>query len=73
MEYWALFLNTHDPHIWGQVAIPIKVTGEYKYFYVCDVLTHRNVDCPFGDSKPYRMTIGKIDLVTGDIVVKEKI
>ena len=72
VEYWAIFRNMDDPHVWERATIPVVITHEYKYFYLCEVLPHYNITCPFGLSRPYRMTIDKFGLKINDIIVTRK-
>lgn len=48
--------------------VPVKVIGEYQKFIVCEVLPHiANTTQIFGESKPYRITISKFDLMKGAV------
>lgn len=54
-----------------EAPVPIKVIGEYPDFITCEVLPHiANSTQRFGESKPYRISISKFALMTGQITLK---
>lgn len=58
--------NTAPYPGWYQNRIPVLITGEYDNFFSVDVLSHRNPDSIFGNSKPYSVTIDKIYIKNGE-------
>ena len=45
---------------WEGIAVPVKVIGEYEFFYLATVLPHRNERGSM--SKPYNVTFSKQQL-----------
>ena len=43
--------------------IPVVVEEEHEHFYTCRVLPHHAKYCCYGVSKPYRVTVGKWELI----------
>ena len=71
MKIRAMFWENPDNSTWGNVYLPLKVLQEYKRFFVCEVLSHRNPHLSFGPSRSYPMTINKIAMKMGEVVVRE--
>lgn len=70
MKIQAMFKKTSDS-VFGNIYLPLVVLHEYKRYFVCTVLPHRNPYSSFGLSSPYPMTISKIDLELGEIIAKK--
>ena len=67
----ATFRTNPDSNYFNHVFLPIKVLKEYKNFYDCLVLPHRNPIMSYGLSTPYHMTIDKFDLKKGIVIVRD--
>lgn len=63
----GLFKTNPSGDVFDNVWLPLKVIQEYEYFWVCEVLPHKNPKHCWGISRPYNMTIGKFDLQCGNV------
>jgi len=52
---------------WGGLEVPVFVNGEYRKFFDCTVLPHRNIWG--GISRPYPVTIDKFDIFKGIVII----
>lgn len=51
------------PYPWNpKQHIPIRIINDYGRWVLCEVLPHKAEPFNFGESKPYRITIDKIDI-----------
>lgn len=52
------------------VWLPAKILAEYEYFFLVEILPHRNPILSYGFSKPYRMTLNKFALTINEVKVR---
>lgn len=55
---------------WDGQSVPIYIEKEYDRFFLCIVEIHTHKGMHFFDAIPYKITIDKVDIDTGDIVVE---
>ena len=57
---------------WDDTDIPVKIIGDYGMWWLVDVLPHTPAHPVFGgQSKPYTVTIDKLDVISGMITLRE--
>ena len=55
-----------DATLWDKYYLPARIISEYKYFFLCETLPHRNIKLSHGPATPYKFCINKINLRIGD-------
>lgn len=56
---------------WHGVWMPAVCLKEYKKWLLMEIQPHFNTNKNWGKSKPYRIGVGKINLMFGDFSIKE--
>ena len=64
--------NTAPYPDWGEIAVPVRILGDYGMWWLVDVLKHRAAHPMFGDSEPYKVTIDKLDVIMGIFTLEER-
>jgi len=67
----AKFKVNPDNDIWGEYYLPLEIVEEYRHFFRCLVLPHRNPGRCWETSHLYPMTINKKNLRLGLVKVKD--
>lgn len=58
---------------WDETDVPVQIIGDYGTWWLCDVLPHVPAHPVFGSpSKPYRVTIDKVDVILGQFTLTER-
>lgn len=55
---------------WDGKAVPVKIIGEYEFFWLATVLPHRNPN-GLAMSRPYNVTLSKQYIKEGAFVIQE--
>ena len=53
------------------VWLPVKIIGEYQWFFIAEVLPHINPILSWGMSRPYRLSLGKFDIMRGGVKIRD--
>lgn len=69
-RFEAQFKTNPASEVFGDVWLPVEVTGEYKYWWSVTVLKHRNPHMCWGPSKPYPMSISRYALEHGEVWIR---
>ena len=57
-----------SPLPWDGLEVTVKITDEYPSYLIGEVMPHRHPG-GFGISQPYRVTIKKHDIFTGEMII----